>query len=66
MTASSFSCERMWTRGAMPSIYGLSKQTKKTETLASAPHQLSHLSGVVLSQLTGNRDGPDTGGSPHG
>ena len=30
---------------------------EKTGTLASAPRQLSHLSGVVLSQLTGSRDG---------
>ena len=28
-----------------------------TGDLAGAPHQLSHLNGVVLSQLTGSRDG---------
>ncbi len=30
---------------------------QKTGNLASAPHQLSHLNGALLSQLTGSRDG---------
>ena len=30
---------------------------RETGNLAGTPHQLSHLNGVVLSQLTGSRDG---------